>query len=306
MGADKHDLSYYLKCVTGGALACGVTHAAITPLDLIKCRRQVNPKLYSSLGAGFKAISAAEGVTGLFTGFLPTFIGYSMQGMGKFGFYELFKDVYKGLVGEENATKYRVIGWSISSACAEVIADALLCPSESIKVKMQTSFPSPSFGQALAEIRANNALFKIIVPLWARQIPYTIVKFVFFEKCVEMFYRYVWTQPKHTYSKGTQLFITFLSGYTAGILCAIVSHPADTMVSKLNGHPDAATKGTGYAIKNIYAEIGFSGLWRGLGTRIIMIGTLTGLQWWIYDTFKTACGLQTSGGAAPADRKSVV
>jgi hypothetical protein len=26
-----------------------------------------------------------------------------------------------------------------------------------------------------------------------------------------------------------------------------------------------------------------------------MIGTLTGLQWWIYDTFKVACGLQASG-----------
>lgn len=37
--ADKHDLSYYLKCVAGGALACGVTHTAIVPLDVVKCRR---------------------------------------------------------------------------------------------------------------------------------------------------------------------------------------------------------------------------------------------------------------------------
>jgi len=298
MGADKHDLSYYSKCVVGGALACGLTHAAITPLDLVKCRRQVNPKLYSSLGNGFKTISAAEGVPGLFTGWFPTLIGYSLQGMGKFGFYEFFKDVYAGLVGPENAVKYRTIGWSISSACAEVIADTLLCPWESVKVKMQTTIPSPGFGEAFADVKGKNALFKIIVPLWARQIPYTIVKFVFFEKAVEFFYKYVWTQPKASYSKTTQLGITFLSGYTAGVLCAIVSHPADTMVSKLSGHPEAATKGTGYAIKNIYSEIGFSGLWRGLGTRIIMIGTLTGLQWWIYDSFKTAVGLQTSGGNA--------
>jgi len=34
----------------------------------------------------------------------------------------------------------------------------------------------------------------------------------------------------------------------------------------------------------------------GLGTRIIMIGTLTGLQWWIYDFYKTLSGLGTSGG----------
>jgi hypothetical protein len=32
------------------------------------------------------------------------------------------------------------------------------------------------------------------------------------------------------------------------------------------------------------------------GVRIVMIGTLTGLQWWIYDTFKTLNGMGTSGG----------
>ena len=32
----------------------------------------------------------------------------------------------------------------------------------------------------------------------------------------------------------------------------------------------------------------------GLVTRIIMIGTLTGLQWWIYGSFKNAMGFGTS------------
>ena len=32
----------------------------------------------------------------------------------------------------------------------------------------------------------------------------------------------------------------------------------------------------------------------GLGTRIIMIGTLTGLQWWIYGSFKNLMGFGTS------------
>jgi solute carrier family 25 phosphate transporter 3 len=47
------------------------------------------------------------------------------------------------------------------------------------------------------------------------------------------------------------------------------------MVSKLN---QVKTEGgTLDAMKVIYADIGFKGLWKGLGTRIIMIGTLTGL-----------------------------
>lgn len=32
-------------------------------------------------------------------GWLPTFIGYSFQGMAKFGFYEIFKDVYASIAG---------------------------------------------------------------------------------------------------------------------------------------------------------------------------------------------------------------
>lgn len=55
--------------------------------------------------------------------------------------------------------------------------------------------------------------------------------------------------------------VTFASGYIAGIFCAVVSHPADTMVSKIN-----AKKMEGGFFANagvIYKEIGFSGLWSG-------------------------------------------
>ena len=33
-------------------------------------------------------------------GWAPTLVGYSMQGIGKFGFYEAFKNLYSGLLGE--------------------------------------------------------------------------------------------------------------------------------------------------------------------------------------------------------------
>jgi solute carrier family 25 phosphate transporter 3 len=128
-----------------------------------------------------------------------------------------------------------------------------------------------------------NGFYKGIAPLWGRQIPYTIVKFVAFEKTVRALYANVFTAPRESYSKNTQLLVTFLAGYWAGIFCAIVSHPADTMVSILNKR--------GGTVGSIYKEIGFKGLWNGLGARIIMVGTLTGLQWWIYDSFKVACGL---------------
>ena len=119
-----------------------------------------------------------------------------------------------------------------------------------------------------------NGLYKGLVPLWCRQIPYTVVKFVAFEYIVEKVYANILTKPKTEYGKATQLMVTFGSGYLAGIFCAIVSHPADTMVSKLNNIKSEAPVMEN--IKTIYAEIGMAGLWRGLGARIFMIGTLTG------------------------------
>ena len=119
-----------------------------------------------------------------------------------------------------------------------------------------------------------------------------MAKFFFFEYIVGMFYTHVFTAPKETYDKPTQLGITFASGYLAGVICAIVSHPADSLVSLL-GKP--ANKGK--TIGQIASETGIATLaTKGLGTRVLMIGTLTGFQWWIYDSFKTAMGMGTTGG----------
>ena len=63
------------------------------------------------------------------------------------------------------------------------------------------------------------------------------------------------------------------------VFCAIVSHPADTIVSYMN-------KAKGSTVGSAAKSLGFAGLWAGLGPRIIMIGTLTALQWFIYDSVK--------------------
>lgn len=162
---------------------------------------------------------------------------------------------------------------------------------------MQTSDNfTRSLTQGFNQIKAQegmNGFYKGLTPLWMRQVPYTMVKFAAFENTVKAFYKYIFTAGKENYSKSTQLMITFVSGYWAGIFCAVVSHPADVMVSILN--KNKSTEPTLTQVKRIYGEIGFGGLWNGLTARIIMVGTLTGLQWWIYDSFKVACGLQTTG-----------
>ena len=64
-----------------------------------------------------------------------------MQGFGKFGFYEMFKDVYRNAAGGENSAtekKFRPLGFAVSSACAEFIADCFLCPWEAVSNTIST------------------------------------------------------------------------------------------------------------------------------------------------------------------------
>lgn len=289
---------YYAACTIGGIIACGPTHSAVTPLDLVKCRRQVDAKLYTSNIQGWKSILKTRGDS-IFTGVGATFIGYSLQGAGKYGFYEYFKKTYSDLVGPEVYAKYNTGVFLAASASAEFLADIALCPFETIKLKTQTSIPpfANSVFDGWSKITAAEGLgglYKGIGPLWARQIPYTMVKFASFEKTVEQIYHYL-GKPVSAYTPLQQTGVSFLGGYIAGIFCAVVSHPADVMVSKINT-TKKASETLGGALSRIYGDIGFAGVWNGLPVRIVMIGTLTGFQWLIYDSFKVYVGLPTTGG----------
>ncbi|OUC44291.1 hypothetical protein D917_02217, partial [Trichinella nativa] len=248
---------YFALCGLGGVVSCGLTHTGVVPLDLVKCRIQLTV--------------SEEGIRGLARGWAPTAIGYSLQGLGKFGFYEIFKVVYSNALGE------------VTSASAEFFADIMLAPMEACKVRIQTQPGCPSALRRVAPsiLRQEGmwGFYKGIVPLWMRQIPYTMMKFACFERTVELLYRYVVPKPRSQCSKPEQLGVTFIAGYIAGVFCALVSHPADSVVSKLN-------QDSGSTAAQALRKLGWRGVWKGLLPRIIMIGTLTALQWFIYDFVK--------------------
>ena len=71
---------------------------------------QVDPDKYKSIGNGFRLTVREDGARGLAKGWAPTFIGYSMQGLCKFGFYEVFKIFYSDLMGEVRTPSSRSPG----------------------------------------------------------------------------------------------------------------------------------------------------------------------------------------------------
>lgn len=110
---------------------------------------------------------------------------------------------------------------------------------------------------------------------------------------MEAIYGYM-PRKKSDYGKGVQAGVSFAGGYLAGILCAIVSHPADVMVSKLNANRQPG-EAFNAAMGRIYRDIGFTGLWTGLAIRIFMIGTLTSLREYLFEHGPFYCEILKPG-----------
>lgn len=114
-----------------------------------------------------------------------------------------------------------------------------------------------------------------------------MAKFVVYEKVAEMVYR---SYPKSEMSDGMQTTVNLGSGLIAGFAAAIVSQPADTMLSKINKTKGLPGEGTTSRLIKIGKELGLRGSYSGIGARLFMVGTLTAGQFAIYGDVKKALG----------------
>jgi len=95
---------------------------------------------------------------------------------------------------------------------------------------------------------------------------------------------------KSTMSPGTVTSVNLGSGLLAGFAAAIVSQPADTMLSKINKTKGLPGESTASRLIKIAGELGLRGSFAGLPTRLFMVGGLTAGQFAIYGDIKKALG----------------
>ncbi|KAI1311739.1 mitochondrial carrier [Xylaria venustula] len=282
----------YSRFAIAGAICCSVTHGAMTPVDVVKTRIQLDPVTYNrGLIGGFRQVVANEGAGALLTGVGPTFAGYFLQGAFKFGGYEFFKQQSINYLGIENATNYRTGVYLASSAAAEFFADIALCPLEATRIRLVSE---PTYANGLIggftkmlKTEGVGAFYAGFGPILFKQVPYTMTKFVVYEKVAEAIYRKF---PKKDMSDGAQTTVNLGSGLIAGFAAAIVSQPADTMLSKINKTKGLPGEGTTSRLIKIAKELGLRGSYSGIGARLFMVGTLTAGQFAIYGDIKKALG----------------
>jgi len=291
----NYDLTYYLKGAAAGGICCSITHGALTPVDVVKTRVQLDPVKYNrGLIGGFQQVIADEGAMALSTGLGATAFGYFVQGWFKFGGVEFFKIQAVEALGTEKAWENKTPIYLGAAALSEFIADIFLCPLEAVRIR---SVSDPEFCDGLAEGFAKIAkaegpmgFYAGFAPILCKQVPYTMTKFAVQGNAADVIYNSMGTTPAEC-SSNTNLSVSLASGVIAGVASAIVSHPADTLLSKVNKAGAGGDGSMMVRLMNIARETGFVKLCTvGLMPRCVMIGTLTAGQFGIFDTVMSALG----------------
>lgn len=304
----KFGVMYFVKAAAAGGICCSITHGAVTPLDVVKTRIQLDPVKYNRGFLGtFKQVIAAEGAGALLTGLGATAAGYFVQGWFKFGGVEFFKIQIAHSVGEQKAWDNRTLIYLAASGMAEFIADLFLCPLEAVRIRSVSdkTFPQ-SLGGGFAHMFKTEGLtgfYAGLGPILFKQVPYTMAKFAVQGKAAEIIYNGMGKTPDQL-SSGTNVAVSLGSGVIAGVAAAIISQPSDTLLSKINKAGAGGNGSTMQRLSNIAREIGFFKLaTTGLGPRCIMIGTLTAGQFGIFDTVMNTLGAKKFHFHNPADGK---
>lgn len=116
----------------------------------------------------------------------------------------------------------------------------------------------------LASTEGLSGLYAGFIPILLKQVPYAIGQFTVNEWMHETIYKRV---DKNNQSAVSQFGIDLGSGVIAGFAAAVLSHPADTLLSQINkGH---GPKGSMvYRLVTLGKEAGVKGLFAGLGPRM--------------------------------------
>lgn len=303
------DLTYYIKSAIAGGVCCSVTHGALCPVDVVKTRIQLDPVTYNKgMIGGFRQVIAQEGVGALATGLGPTAVGYFVQGWFKFGGVEFFKINFAQALGEEKAWNLRTPIYLGAAACAEFIADVFLCPLEATRIRLVSNpeYASGLIGAFPKIIRDDGVLkgfYSGFGPILLKQIPYTMAKFAVQGAAAEAIANSANIDLANpNTSQNTKMAVALSSGVIAGVAAAIISHPADTLLSLVNKEGAGGEGSIMTRLGRIAQATGMKKLmFTGLGARCVMIGSLTALQFGIFDSIMAVTGAKKFHFHNPAD-----
>lgn len=292
-------LQNYVQFFAAGGLCATLTHGGLTPIDVVKTRLQLEPAgSKETMVSMARSIVKSDGWSGLLAGFGPTAVGYLVQGGAKFCGYEFFKKQAIDWVGNETQVRAsRQLIYLGAASAAEVIATTLLTPLEAARIRLvsERHYARGLVG-ALSRLWSEGGLHGLYagyLPILFKQVPYAVGQFYTNEMMHNLVTTTIPSDTLQKAGKAGEIGVQLGCGLTAGVAAAVLSHPADTLLSKIN----QGGGGRGSALQKLMVlaqEAGPFGLWAGLPTRILMTAILVSGQFLIYEQTKAAFGAPAS------------
>jgi solute carrier family 25 phosphate transporter 3 len=157
-------------------------------------------------------------------------------------------------------------------------------------------------GRLLKEEGVLRGFYSGFGPILMKQVPYTMAKFAVQGAAAEAMASAMGKQLAEL-KGGVKLGVALGSGVIAGVCAAIISHPADTLLSKVNKAGAGGEGSIMTRLGRIAKDIGFVKLCTvGLGARCVMIGTLTAGQFLLFDVVMDITGAEKFHFHNPADK----
>ena len=299
------DPIFYALLGMNGALACALTHSLVVPADVVKTRMQTTDR-YENIWDGCQTIAKEEGLQGFTLGAEATVAGYFWYGLSVYPSYAFVKWLLANIVLDPAyATANGDIIALIAGAVAAVIASFGLTPLEACRIRTVAEpeiYRSLGLVGTMKVVAAEDSssalglksLYAGLPSLMIRQVIFGSVKFLAFERVCEAFFL-VW--PFLRDSTATALGVTVVAGALSGALSSVVSQPADsvlTYIAKNKGDSavqDQSSKSTFDMVASMIDEEGVSSLFRGLGSRCVWAAAIISGQFFLYDVFRTALGI---------------
>jgi len=283
--------SEYLRFGLSGAICLSGVCLTLTPLDVVKTKIQTNPAKYTTLLPSFREIYQNEGMSTFYTGWSPTLLGNFISGGVQYASVEYLRRYFTEMAGLD-AAQYEVLIILAASGIASAIAGTIYCPFEAVRIRAvaQPQYAANSGGvlQRILDEEGVESLVNTIPIFLFKNVPYAMTKFTVFDISTERLYQ---AFPAAQEELGLSLLVSLAGGIMGGTAAAIISNPADSIISELKKAKSETSPLD--AIRNMNARGGIGPFFAGLSTRIVRYTLIASLSFVSYDAIRFSLGIGT-------------
>ncbi|KAK8959223.1 hypothetical protein KSP40_PGU020554 [Platanthera guangdongensis] len=264
-----------------GAIAGAFTYVCLLPIDAVKTKLQTRgaAQIYSGAFDATLQIFRTQGLLGFYRGFSAVLVGSASSSAVYFGTCEFGKS----LLSKFPAYPPFLIP-PTAGAMGNVVSSAIMVPKELITQRMQAGAPGRSW-EVFLKILEKDGILGLYAGYSAtllRNLPTGILSYSSFEYLKG----FVLSRTGRGYLEPVQ---SVCCGALAGAISASLTTPLDVVKTRLMTQARGeASKKMSETVRQILMEEGWTGLYRGIGPRVLHSACFSAIGYFAFETARLA------------------